>query len=179
MKKLLLLLFACILPACAMEKPKRKRSKSPAPLKITYSDSDQTAITPQEIIAFDNDTQVGYIWLEEDSSNSKHGFISGIGVIKTYRRQGIGYELFKRAIFALQKKGFRIINWYALSDDENIEIEKLEETYFNFIKKLTHELEFDFVVYPREGDEQADEKEFCLTPMKIIIKNNGAYPEGI
>jgi ribosomal protein S18 acetylase RimI-like enzyme len=171
MKKLLLLLTLCATSLLGMQQPKRKRVESPAPPVITYSN--QTAIAPWRIVAFDKNIKAGFIDIDTDPIDLNFGHIKYLQVNEGYRGVGIGYELFKRAIFALKKKGFEVIIWDA-TDVSNVNIENLEKIYLNYILKLKDELEFDFIMDERFGD-----LDLALTPMKIIIKNKGIYPEVI
>lgn len=170
MKKLALLLLTLSVPALAMQKPQcnpKRKAESP----INYMD--QSAIAPFRIVAFDNNTKAGFIDIGTDPLDTDFGHIDYLQVNENYRGQGIGYELFKKAIFALKKKGFKIITWDATNVGDVI-TENLEEIYLNYILKLKDELEFDFIM-----DERFGESDLALTPMKIIIKNKGIYPEVI
>lgn len=171
MNKLLLALLTLSPSLLAMEKPKRKSSEASESLPITYVD--QSAIAPWRIIAFDERIKAGFIDIGRDFFDLDFGHIAYLQVNEGYRGQGIGYELFKRVIFALLKKGFRVITWDATNVGD-VPALVLEKIYLNYIFKLKDELEFDFIM-----DETLADNEMALTPMKIIIKDHGAYPEVI
>lgn len=162
MKKLLALIFLVVsAPALSMDKPENTRKRK-VPQSITYHD--QSAIRPYRIVALDNDTTVGCIVFGQDPEKNKRGNLTYLMVQEAYRGQGIGYRLFKKAIYQLIRKGYRKITWDAM-DLEDIGIENLEAIYVNYIKKLKEELEFDFSM-----DYQYKNLNLDLIPMKISLK---------
>lgn len=161
MKKLLAVIFLIIsAPALSMDKPQNTRKRK-VPHTITYQY--QSAIAPYRIVALDRDTTAGLILFGQDPLKNKWGHISYLMVQEAYRGQGIGYTLFKKAIYQLIRKGYKKITWDA-NDLENIGIQNLEAIYLNYIKKLKEKLEFDFSI-----DYEYKNLDLDLIPMKISI----------
>lgn len=163
MKKLLLLSFAISMPAVAMQAPKRKREELLAE-GISYLDL--SAIVPFRISALDGKESAGNIYFGKHPQNHPYGHIQYIHVQEPYRGQGIGYELFKRAIFALKRKGFKTIAWDAAGID-TVSIQDLEQIYLNYVAKLKKELKFDFV---KEKLVLVGEDGIEMIPMRLILK---------
>lgn len=162
MKKLLLL-FTCVLPAVAMEKPKTKHAEIFKGNKINYIK--HTAITPFRITAFDGDIKVGYIKFGINPRNTCYGHIEYLHVDTEYRGKRIGYTLFEKAIFSLIKKGFDTITC-DITSLENVPLEKLEEIYLTYLGKLKCKLEFEFSMGKLLGFES-----YAIRPLKILVKN--------
>ncbi len=168
MKKLFLLLFLPCAFATGMQPQKRTHQNMSRPIEYL----NHAGIAPFYISAVDGESVVGRIDFGTSIKNSRHGHIEYLSVIPAHRGQGIGYQLFERAILTLKKKGCRIITWDAIGLDD-ISTEQVENVYIAYIHKLAGVLEFDFFMELRLGC-----LETLVTPMKLIIKEAGGhYPE--
>lgn len=162
MKKLLLLSLICTLPALAMQVPKRKREEPSNESSIVFHDL--SAIEPFSIRAYSGQKEAGYIKFGAYPYGYNIGHLNYIQVHKAFRGKGIGYQLFERAIFALKKKGFKRIEWEAVSLD-SVAIRDLEQIYLAFVRQLREKLEFDFI---KDKSIAIDECE--MIPMRLILK---------
>lgn len=170
MKKLFLLL--CLPYALAMGMGPRERKHQDINPHIDYLN--HSTIPPFSISAVKGEDTVGCINFNTCKRNSAHGHIEYLTVLDAHRGQGIGYQLFERAILTLKNKGFRIITWDAIGIDD-VSTEELENVYIAYIHKLANILEFDFIMEKRLGC-----LETKVTPMKLILKEaGGRYPEQV
>lgn len=167
MKKLLLLLLIGTL-AQGMHKNPDKPCSTNQEISFTkafyHHDRNVTMIQ-----ATKDNSPLGEVTFDSSDKENKHGYIYSIDVDDSCRKQGIGYQLFKRAILELQKKGCLKIGWTALGLFE-VSTEELEQIYLGMIKKLQKEKEFDFEF--RMGTRQPTKSNGIKTPMEIALKES-------
>lgn len=165
MKKLLLLLLTFTSPLFCMEpiqSPKRKR------LEITYSEPTFDSQKEKYYIrAYEDDFCVGKIKFHPSHNAPHQGFIEVLKVNHEWHGEGIGFQLFKRAIYAMLAKGYRAISWKAMGFTDRVNTDDLEKVYESMLKKLRIEHNFIFAKCKRlPGQESGKE----IIPMKIIFK---------
>lgn len=166
MKKLILLLMGFAIPAIAMEEPthspKRKR------IEITYSEpifDSQKEVS--YIRAYEDALCIGKIKFHQSINVPTQGFIEKLKVKHAWQGEGIGYQLFKRAMYSMLAKGYTAISWKAMGFTNLVTTDELEKIYESMIKKLRAEHNFIFAKCKRYIG-QDSEKE--IIPMKIIFK---------
>lgn len=166
MKKLFLLLLVYAAQVCAMEpiqSPKRKR------IEITYSEPIFNAQKEKYYIrAYEDDFCVGKIKFHPSHNAENQGFIEVLKVNHAWQGEGIGFQLFKRAIYAMLAKGYRAISWKAMGFTDHVSTADLEQVYESMLKKLKHEHTFIFAKCKRFSDPESQK---VIIPMKIIFKN--------
>lgn len=163
MKKLLLLLLTCTLSSFAMEMPKqnlKKRTYDAVEPKYTepYFRTDTKALCIDALL---NQTHVGEI---QYFSINGLGRISLMKVSESYRKLGIGFNLFKDAIDDLYIRGCSAIIWDAVTPVHK-DILELQSIYQHMVNKLKTSMDLDFVC----GSVKKT-AELNAIPMKIIIK---------
>lgn len=143
MKKLIFIFVLCVSFAHSMDIPNQQS-------EITYSlpvkETDRDAYV---IDAFDKNLSIGYIDFGPDQLNQNFGTVNDMSVNQRYRKKGIGYKLFKKAIAELTKKNYRTIVWTAVPLEDTT-LEELEKIYTSFIEKLQKEMVFNFSMEPRQ-----------------------------
>lgn len=165
MKKLVLLLLTFSFPAFAMEMPKqnlRKRTYDAVEPKYTepYFRIDKKALC---IDAFAGDTHVGEI---QYFNINGLGRISRMNVSESYRKLGIGFNLFKEAILDLITRGCLTIIWDAVvpAHKDILELQTIYEHMVNKLKtKTTVGIEFSCGPLVKNN-------EMSAIPMKINIR---------
>lgn len=165
MKKLFLLLLVYSAHVCAMEpiqSPKRKR------IEITYSEPTFNAQKEKYYIrAYEDDFCVGKIKYHASLNAPHQGFIEVLKVNHAWHGEGIGYQLFKRAIYAMLAKGYRAISWKAMGFTDQVNTDDLEKVYESMLKKLRAEHNFIFAKCKRLPGQESEQE---IIPMKIIFK---------
>lgn len=163
--KTLLLLLTFAIPAIAMEpaqSPKRKR------IEITYSEPVFDSQKEKYYIrAYEDDFCIGKIKFHPSHNVKNQGFIEVIKVNHAWQGEGIGYQLFKRAIYAMLAKGYRAISWKAMGFTDRVSTADLEKVYESMLKKLRIEHNFIFAKCKRFPGQEAGKE---IIPMKIIFK---------
>lgn len=166
MKKLILLLMGFAIPAIAMEEPthspKRKR------IKITYSEpifDSQKEVS--YIRAYEDALCIGKIKFHQSINVPTQGFIEKLKVNHAWRGEGIGYQLFKRAVYSMLAKGYTAVSWKAKDFTETVGINGIEAAYKAMIAKLRTEHNFIFAKCKRYIGEHSGKE---IIPMKIIFK---------
>lgn len=147
MKRLVIVSLIANLALGAMERPK-KRSLAINPVTQTsvvlskpYS-SDQPDMI--QIDACANQKVVGRIQFMKVGSMGK---ICLIKVVESYRKRGIGFELFKTAILELQERGCDTITPNAITGPHG-NIEELKSIYTRMVAKLQEDTPGDFFCGP-------------------------------
>lgn len=164
MKKLLLSL---ILPMTlyAMEPMPKKRSlqqtaqTAPNIILSKPYQSDQPNII--NINACMNQNVVGRIQFIKTGTIGK---ICLMKVMESYRKLGIGFQLFKAAILELQQMGCDTIIWDAITPATG-NIEELKSIYTHMVAKLKEDLECDFIC-----GEIKKNNDFHTILMKLLLK---------
>lgn len=163
--KTLLLLLTFAIPAIAMEpaqSPKRKR------IEITYSEPVFDSQKEKYYIrAYEDVFCIGKIKFHPSHNVKNQGFIEVIKVNHAWQGEGIGYQLFKRAIYAMLAKGYRAISWKAMGFTDRVSTDDLEKVYASMLKKLRIEHNFIFAKCKRLPGQEAGKE---IIPMKIIFK---------
>lgn len=162
MKKILLILFA-IAPLTAMETPNQNSKKRKADaLEIYCSEPYFRQDTKNLCIdAFAGDTHVGEI---QYNSTNTLGRISLMKVVESYRKLGIGFNLFKESILDLITHGCLTITWDAVVPAHK-DVLELQTIYVHMVNKLKTIMDIEFSCGPVVAN-----RELSAIPMKIVIK---------
>lgn len=156
MNKLLLFLFIFVFPALAMQE-----NKIASNIKITNVYLDKR-LNLYAIEAKNHQTLCGSITFKYNPQNKHIGHIYNLDVLPDYRKNGIGYQLFRKAIIELKKQGYQKITWLGWSlNEEPIPSSTLIKIYESMAQKLAREIKCDLETTPSEYD--PEETFFTLT----------------
>lgn len=112
---------------------------------------------------------IGSIHFRQDPVDYNIGEILHLYVNPNDRNQGIGYQLFKRAILELVKNNYVEVTWLSMQTHDT-PIEKLENIFSKITKKLRNEIQFDFIMKKRLMlGKTATQPEKLITPMQLIF----------
>lgn len=156
MNKSLLLLFVFVFSAFAMQE-----NKVAPNIKTTNAYLDER-LDLYTIEAKNNQTSCGSITFKYNPENKNIGHIYNLDVSPDYRKNGIGYQLFRQAILELKKQGYQKITWLGWSlNEEPIPSSTLIKIYKSMWQKLSLEIKCDLETTPDEYD--PEETFFTLT----------------
>lgn len=89
------------------------------------------------VTALHNSTKAGSISYRINHKDSAHWYIDVLEVKKSWRKKGVGYQLFRECLKLVKASSGKVITWEVSPLDDTLNVSDLITVYTHMIKKVS------------------------------------------